>query len=153
MFFMMGVSWCVIGVAVVVMKNCAGGWRGFWWEMGLFFYYRDCKSQAMCFRNLDPKERGVGLFYTILIFGTQSVPSIGECISYIFGGRRPRPGQDVDKSTPNDCLLFFTEDYGQRGLADLDNLPDPDVLASEIIENLKAGIDSFEEIMLSINSK
>ena len=37
MFFMMGVSWCVIGVAVVVMKNCAGGWRGFWWEMGLVF--------------------------------------------------------------------------------------------------------------------
>ncbi len=40
-----------------------------------------------------------------------------------------------------------------KSLTDLDNLPDPDVLANEIIENLKAGIDSFEEIMLSINSK
>ncbi len=40
-----------------------------------------------------------------------------------------------------------------KSLTDLDNLPDPDVLANEIIENLKAGIESFEEIMLSINSK
>lgn len=40
-----------------------------------------------------------------------------------------------------------------KSLTDLDNLPDPDILANEIIENLKAGIESFEEIMLSINSK
>lgn len=38
-------------------------------------------------------------------------------------------------------------------LTDLDNLPDPDVLANEIIENLEAGIQSFKEIMASINSK
>ena len=37
-----------------------------------------------------------------------------------------------------------------KSLTDLDNLPNPDVLAEEIIENLQAGIDSFEEIMLSI---
>jgi type I restriction enzyme M protein len=35
-------------------------------------------------------------------------------------------------------------------LTDLDNLPDPDVLAEEIIDNLQAGIDSFREIMLSL---
>jgi type I restriction enzyme M protein len=29
----------------------------------------------------------------------------------------------------------------------LENLPDPDVLAAEIIENLQAGLGSFEEIM------
>ena len=29
---------------------------------------------------------------------------------------------------------------------DLDNLPDPDLLAGEIIENLEAGIESFKEI-------
>jgi type I restriction enzyme M protein len=34
-----------------------------------------------------------------------------------------------------------------KSLTDLDNLPDPDVLAEEIIENLQAGIDSFREIM------
>jgi type I restriction enzyme M protein len=37
-----------------------------------------------------------------------------------------------------------------KSLTDLDNLPDPDVLAEEIIENLQSGIDSFKEIMLSL---
>ena len=34
-----------------------------------------------------------------------------------------------------------------KSLADLDNLPDPDVLAEDIIENLEAGLASFREIM------
>lgn len=38
-----------------------------------------------------------------------------------------------------------------KSLADLDNLPDPDVLAGDIIENLEAGLESFKEIMLTIN--
>lgn len=33
-----------------------------------------------------------------------------------------------------------------QSLADLDNLPDPDVLAEEIIENLEAGLASFREV-------
>lgn len=40
-----------------------------------------------------------------------------------------------------------------KSLADLDNLPDPDVLAGEIIENLEAGLESFREIMQTINGK
>jgi type I restriction enzyme M protein len=40
-----------------------------------------------------------------------------------------------------------------KSLTDLDNLPDPDILATEIIDNLKSGIESFEEIMLTINGK
>ena len=40
-----------------------------------------------------------------------------------------------------------------KSLADLDNLPDPDVLAGEIIENLAAGLESFREIMITINGK
>ena len=40
-----------------------------------------------------------------------------------------------------------------KSLTDLDNLPDPDLLANDIIENLKAGIESFEEIMVTINGK
>jgi type I restriction enzyme M protein len=40
-----------------------------------------------------------------------------------------------------------------KSLADLDNLPDPDVLANDIIENLEAGIESFKEIMVTINGK
>ncbi len=40
-----------------------------------------------------------------------------------------------------------------NSLADLDKLPDPDVLAGDIIENLEAGLESFREIMLTINGK
>lgn len=40
-----------------------------------------------------------------------------------------------------------------KSLTDLDNLPDPDVLANDIIENLEAGIESFKEIMMSINAR
>ena len=37
-----------------------------------------------------------------------------------------------------------------KSLTDLDNLPDPDVLAEEIIENLQSGIESFKEIMMGL---
>ena len=39
--------------------------------------------------------------------------------------------------------IFWIRD---ESLADLDNLPDPDVLAEEIIENLEAGLESFKRI-------
>ncbi len=40
-----------------------------------------------------------------------------------------------------------------NSLADLDNLPDPDVLAAEIIENLEAGLESFKTIIAALNHK
>src|SRR5690606_18264089 len=40
-----------------------------------------------------------------------------------------------------------------KSLADLDNLPDPDEIAVDIIENLEAGLESFREIMQTINGK
>jgi type I restriction enzyme M protein len=40
-----------------------------------------------------------------------------------------------------------------KSLTDLDNLPDPDVLAEEIIENLESGIESFKEIQLAVGVK
>ena len=40
--------------------------------------------------------------------------------------------------------LFWIKD---KSLADLDSLPDPDVLAADIIENLQAAMDSFKELM------
>jgi type I restriction enzyme M protein len=39
--------------------------------------------------------------------------------------------------------IFWLKD---KSLADLDNLPDPDELALDIIENLEAGLNSFREI-------
>jgi len=44
--------------------------------------------------------------------------------------------------------IFWLKD---KSLADLDNLPDPDILANEIIENLEAGLENFKEIMATIN--
>ena len=44
--------------------------------------------------------------------------------------------------------IFWIKD---KSLTDLDNLPDPDVLANEIIENIEAGLLSFKEIMETIN--
>ena len=32
-------------------------------------------------------------------------------------------------------------------LTDLENLPDPDILANEIIENIEAGLESFQALM------
>jgi type I restriction enzyme M protein len=46
--------------------------------------------------------------------------------------------------------MFWIKD---QSLADLDNLPDPDVLAEEIIENLEAGVASFKQIIESINGQ
>jgi len=40
--------------------------------------------------------------------------------------------------------IFWLKD---KSLADLDNLPDPDILANEIIENIEAGLESFKEII------
>ncbi|HRP31751.1 MAG TPA: class I SAM-dependent DNA methyltransferase [Agriterribacter sp.] len=37
-----------------------------------------------------------------------------------------------------------------QSLADLDNLPDPDELAEDIVENLEAGIESFRAIMVAL---
>ena len=35
-------------------------------------------------------------------------------------------------------------------LTDLDDLPDPDILANEIIEKIESGLGSFKEIIESI---
>ncbi|TDG35372.1 SAM-dependent DNA methyltransferase [Pedobacter changchengzhani] len=37
-----------------------------------------------------------------------------------------------------------------KSLADLDNLPDPDVLANDILENLEASIDNFRSIIMQL---
>jgi type I restriction enzyme M protein len=39
-----------------------------------------------------------------------------------------------------------------QSLTDLDNLPDPDILANDIIENLEASIEDFKGIMEAIAS-
>ncbi|KAF5417761.1 MAG: hypothetical protein C5S38_01045 [Candidatus Methanophagaceae archaeon] len=46
--------------------------------------------------------------------------------------------------------IFWVKD---ESLTDLDNLPDPDVLATEIIENVEAGLDSFKAIVETLNGE
>jgi type I restriction enzyme M protein len=46
--------------------------------------------------------------------------------------------------------IFWIKD---KSLADLDNLPDPDELASDIIENLQGALDSFSELKLQMERK
>jgi type I restriction enzyme M protein len=46
--------------------------------------------------------------------------------------------------------IFWLKD---ESLGDMDNLPDPDVLAMEIIENVEAGLNSFKEIANSLNGE
>jgi len=45
--------------------------------------------------------------------------------------------------------LFWLKD---KSLTDLDNLPEPDELAEEIIENLEAGLNSFRAVLAGLNS-
>lgn len=46
--------------------------------------------------------------------------------------------------------IFWLKD---ESLGDMENLPDPDILAQEIIENIEAGLASFKEIVEGINGK
>ena len=45
--------------------------------------------------------------------------------------------------------LFWLKD---RSLTDLDNLPEPDELAEEIIENIEAGLESLKAVLASLRS-
>jgi type I restriction enzyme M protein len=45
--------------------------------------------------------------------------------------------------------VFWLKD---NSLTDLDNLPEPDELAEDIIENLEAGLDSFRAVLMSLSS-
>ncbi len=49
-------------------------------------------------------------------------------------------------SAPNKTSLDITW-LKDKSLADLDNLPDPDVLAEEIAENLESALGSFQQVL------
>ena len=56
--------------------------------------------------------------------------------------------EDVFKRDKKSLDIFWIKD---KSLADLDNLPDPDVLADDIIENLQSALQSFNELKAQIN--
>lgn len=47
----------------------------------------------------------------------------------------------------NSLDVFWLKD---KSLTDLDNLPEPDELAEEIIENIEAGLDSFRQVLAGL---
>ena len=53
---------------------------------------------------------------------------------------------DRDKASLD---IFWIKD---KSLADLDNLPAPDELAADIIENLQSALDGFQELMQQLNT-
>ncbi|WP_375346289.1 N-6 DNA methylase [Priestia megaterium] len=57
--------------------------------------------------------------------------------------------EDIIARDKTNLDIFWLKD---KSLADLENLPEPDLLANEIIENIEAGLASFKEIMVTINS-
>lgn len=56
--------------------------------------------------------------------------------------------EEILKRDKTSLDIFWIKD---KSLADLDSLPDPDVLAADIIENLQSAMDSFNELMLTLN--
>lgn len=46
--------------------------------------------------------------------------------------------------------IFWLKD---KSLTDLDNLPDPDILANDIIENIESALESFKEINLALETE
>ena len=46
----------------------------------------------------------------------------------------------------------LTASKASASLTDLDNLPEPDELAEEIIENLEAGLASFREVLSQLDN-
>ena len=57
---------------------------------------------------------------------------------------------DVDKILARDKTsldIFWIKD---KSLADLDNLPSPNVLADDIIENLQSALESFQELKVQL---
>lgn len=85
------------------------------------------------------------------------------CYSAMNPGKR-KPTWDADKNPEGRWRKFTYEELAARdntgldifwirdkSLTDLDNLPDPDELAEDIIENLEAGLDSFRKVLAALN--
>ena len=56
--------------------------------------------------------------------------------------------KEITKRDKTSLDIFWLKD---KSLTDLDNLPEPDVLAEEIIENIEAGLNSFKDVLNSLN--
>ncbi len=58
--------------------------------------------------------------------------------------------EDILKRDKTSLDIFWLRD---KSLTDLDNLPEPEILAQEIIDNLESGLNSFREIVEVLEKK
>lgn len=56
--------------------------------------------------------------------------------------------EDISSRDKTNLDIFWLKD---ESLGDMDNLPDPDILATEIIESIESGLESFKEIANGLN--
>ncbi len=94
--------------------------------------FEDLQEFIVCYNPLNRHERKE-------TWNEQSNPE-GRWRKFSFDQIAARDKTSLD--------IFWLKD---KSLADLDNLPEPDVLAGEIIENLEAGLNSFREIAAALS--
>lgn len=135
------------------------------------FYRQGVKANVLFFDNKgaskEPwtKEVWIYDFRTNIHFTLKKDPvkygDLADFIKCYNPGNRHKRTQTYSDTNPEGRWRKFTYDeiiardktsldifwLKDESLADLDNLPDPDVLANEIIENLEAGLESFREIV------
>ena len=95
--------------------------------------FEDLREFVDCYNPADPSERAE-------TWNPETNPE-GRWRRYTYEELITRDKTSLD--------LFWLKD---KSLTDLDNLPEPDELAEEIIENLEAGLASFKEVLSSLPS-
>ena len=95
--------------------------------------FEDLREFVDCYNPADPSEREE-------TWNPETNPE-GRWRRYTYEELITRDKTSLD--------LFWLKD---KSLTDLDNLPEPDELAEEIIENLEAGLASFKEVLSSLPS-
>ena len=93
--------------------------------------YEDLSDFVKCYNPLNRHERKA-------TWHEQEAPE-GRWRSYGYEELKERDKTSLD--------IFWLKD---KSLTDLDNLPDPDDLAEEIVENLEAGLNSFRGVLASL---
>lgn len=96
--------------------------------------YEDLAEFIECYNPQNPGVRSA-------TWDAEKLPD-GRWRSYSYAELTARDKTSLD--------VFWLKD---KSLTDLDNLPEPDVLAEEIIENLEAGLNSFRSVLLELNRK
>ena len=66
------------------------------------------------------------------------------------GRWRSYPYEEIVARDKTSLDIFWLKD---KSLTDLDDLPEPEDLAAEIIENLEAGLDSFRKVLAGLESE